>query len=74
MAKGLWSYFFIIVISLMGLTNFFAPLFIAEYKTNPWITYFFLFFASGMSGYKGLVAFIMSYMKEIPKEKDNEPS
>lgn len=51
--RGLLPYVMIILITVIGLVNFFAPFFTA-YDTDPLITYVFMGVAATIAGFKGV--------------------
>jgi hypothetical protein len=52
--RGILSYVMIVLISLVGLVNFFAPFFYPAYRPDPVVTYIFMGTASAIAGFKGL--------------------
>lgn len=66
--RGVLSLLMLVLITVMGLTNFFAPLF-TDYKTDPIVTYIFMGVASGIAGYKGFAA---TYLLHKIKPPDND--
>lgn len=70
--RGVLAYLMIILITLLGLVNFFAPFF-TEYKTDPLITYAFIALASGIAGFKGVGSSLLSKITS-PKEQSKEES
>lgn len=53
MKRGVLAYVMIVLITIIGLVNFFAPFF-TEYKTDPLITYGFMAVAATIAGFKGV--------------------
>lgn len=51
--RGILPYVMIILITVVGLVNFFAP-FVTDYKTDPLITYVFMGVAATIAGFKGV--------------------
>lgn len=69
MKRGLLPSIMIVLITVIGLVNFFAP-FLSEYKTVPLITYFFLFTAGSIAGYQGVAAILLNWIKDkIPEQE-----
>lgn len=52
MKKGFLPYFFIFLITAIGVVNFAAPFFNDKYETDPWITYVLLVMGLSIAGYK----------------------
>lgn len=71
MKGGVLAYVMIIIITVMALVNFFMPFF-TDYKTDPWITYWFLVLASSIAGYKGLSNLILEKIFNKPMQEDRK--
>lgn len=71
--KDLRSTLMLVFVTLIALTNFFAPFFNHDYKTDPLVTYAFMGLASSIVGYKGVHAFIGRGRNHDPKREDAEP-
>lgn len=69
MKRGLLPNIMIVLITVMGLVNFFAPFF-TEYSTDPLVTYFFLFIAGSIAGYQGVVSLILDRLRAVPRGQD----
>lgn len=48
----------IVILTIVGLVNFFAP-FVTAYKTDPLITYIFMGTGATIAGYKGLATVLI---------------
>lgn len=72
MKRGLLPSVMIVFITVIGLVNFFAPFFI-EYKTNPLITYFFLFMAGSIAGYQGASSILLNWIRnKLPEPEKTD--
>ena len=61
----------IVIITVVGLTNFFAPFF-SSYKTDPLITYIFMGTASAIAGYKGAASLLYGRLhKDAKTERED---
>lgn len=70
--RGVLAYVMIILITIMGLVNFFAPFF-SSYKTDPIITYAFIGVAATIAGFKGVAhTFIRRIGNAIVKDTSEE--
>lgn len=70
--RGVLAYVMIILITLIGLVNFFAPFF-TSYKTDPLITYAFICVAATIAGFKGVVhTFVRRIGNVITKDPSEE--
>lgn len=68
--RGSLGYVMIILISIVGLVNFFAPFFL-NYKTDPLITYMMMGTASAIAGFKGVGLTLLNKLG-TPKEPTEE--
>jgi hypothetical protein len=70
--KGLLSIVMVVLLTLVGLVNFFAPFF-TDYKTDPLITYIFMGTASGIAGFKGVASLLVQrILKNETGQKEEE--
>lgn len=72
--RGILAYLMIILITIIGLVNFFAQFF-TDYKTDPLITYAFIGVAAAIAGFKGVGQGLFqrmnnSLLKEAKEEKE----
>ena len=70
--RGVLAYLMIILITVIGLVNFFAQFF-TDYRTDPLITYGFMALASAIAGFKGVgQVFFRKMNNALTKEPTEE--
>lgn len=66
------AYVMIVLITIIGLVNFFAPFF-TRYDTDPLITYVFMAVAATIAGFKGVGQNLLRRVgKALVKEPEEE--
>lgn len=74
MDRGFWPTLMVVLLTVMGLTNFFVPIFVHDIKTDPVITYIFMGTASSIAGFKGMSSLLMQRIQKPADSGDPGPT